>query len=254
MRKSLIAMALAGPLALLLVPAAGLGQPLPNPPPPKTLQIVGYGEVRATPNLATIKLEIVTDAKDSRDCAERNAAIAEKVVKALKAKLAGNGQVWTEDYTVTPQYQEYPPNYRKPRPETPPIIGYEARNIVGIRTPEVDSLGPLIDAAISAGATRFNSLDFALVNDRKARSEAVNDAALDAQAQVQALSVLGIKLKRALTVFVNVPQAPIYPYRPEPEGAMAAGAALATAANPATPIEANQAVITATVTITYEIE
>lgn len=241
-------------LALMLVPAGAFGQPLPNPPPPRTLQIVGYGEVRATPNLATIKMEIVTDAKDARECAERNAAIAEQVVKALKAKLAGKGQVWTEDYTVSPRYQQYPLNYPRPRPETPPIIGYEASNIVGIRTPEVDSLGPLIDAAISAGATRFNSLDFALVNDRKARSDAVNDAALDAQAQVQALSVLGIKLKRALTVYVNLPQAPIYPYRPLGEGATAAGAALRAPANPATPIEANQAVITATVTITYEIE
>ena len=64
-----------------------------------------------------------------------------------------------------------------------------------MQTGALDLVGPLIDAAIAAGANRVNSLDFNLRDDTRARNDAIAKAAKDAQAQAQALAAaLGLKL------------------------------------------------------------
>ena len=63
-----------------------------------------------------------------------------------------------------------------------------AQNTITVETGALDLVGPLIDAAIAAGANRVNSLDFNLRDNTKARNEAIAKAAKDAQAQAQALA------------------------------------------------------------------
>ena len=64
----------------------------------------------------------------------------------------------------------------------PTITGYRAENSITVQTGALDLVGPLIDAAIAAGANRVNSLDFNLRDDTRARNDAITKAAKDAQA------------------------------------------------------------------------
>jgi uncharacterized protein len=206
----------------------------------RTLVVSGSGEAQARPDLASLSFAIETHAPTASEASNRNAALAQKVIDALKAKLAGKGTVSTGGYALTPDYEQVEHRTR------PKIIGYRAQNSIIIQTGAMDLLGELIDAAVAAGVNRVDYLNFSLKDHTRARNEAIAAASRDAQAQAHALaSSLGVKLGRLIkaTTVAEVRPMPM----PELRG-------VAMGANVPTPIAPGEMTIPATVTLTYEIE
>lgn len=209
----------------------------------RVIEVNGTGEARSAPDVATLSLQIETHAATAEESSSKNAALAQKVVQALKNKIAGKGTVTTGDYSLNPEYNEPGPRQR------PVITGYTAQNTITVETTELMLLGGLIDGAISSGANRINYLNFGLRDDTKARSEAIANASKDAQVQAQALaSSLNVKLKRVVRASTVPEHGPIMPMARMSATAFSAGA------NAPTPVEASQISVSATVALTYEIE
>ena len=115
-----------------------------------------------------------------------------------------------------------------------------------MQTGALDLVGPLIDAAIAAGANRVNSLDFNLRDDTRARNDAITKAAKDAQAQGQALAALGLKLGPIINATTMSGE------RPQPVRLIRAAAM--SAMSTATPVQPAEVTVPATVSLTYQIE
>jgi uncharacterized protein YggE len=206
----------------------------------RTIVVSGSGEAQARPDVADLNFAIETHAATATEASSRNAALAQKVVDALKAKLAGKGKVWTGGYSLTPDYEQGEHRTK------PTIVGYAAQNSITVETGAMDLLGSLIDSAVAAGANRINYLNFSLKDDVRARSQAIAAASRDAQTQAQALAAaLGVKLKRVMKATT------VSEVRPMP---MMERMGVAMAGRAATPIEAGDVSVPATVTLTYEIE
>jgi len=206
----------------------------------RTIEVDGTGETRTSPDTADLDLAIDTQAKTAEEAAARNAALATKVIDALKSKLGDKGKITTGGYSLDPQYDQRP-NAK------PTIIGYNAQNTVTVNTGALDLVGALIDSAIAAGANRVNSLSFSVKDDTKARTEAIAIATRDARAQADALATaLNVKLGKVLKATTVSQERPI-PIR------MARGA-MAMSANVATPVEPGEVTVPATVSLTFEIE
>jgi uncharacterized protein len=209
--------------------------------PGRTIVVDGNGEAHAAPDWATINLAIETQGHTAAAAAQSNAALAQKVVDALKAKLGDQGTITTGGYSLNPEYDQ------RPNRERPDIVGYTAQNSITVETGALDLVGPLIDSSIAAGANRVNYLNFSLKNDTKARDEAIANATKDARAQADALaSALGVRLGQVIKATTAAQVTPIR-VSPMPMMAMAK-------MNQPTPIEAGQISIPATVSLTYEIE
>ena len=205
------------------------------------IEVSGDGQAQSPPDQATVELAIETHAVTAGEAAGGNGALAQKVRDALRNKLGDKGTMWTGGYSLYPDYSEPGPG-REAK-----IIGYHAQNSITIETASLDLVGPVIDAAIGAGANRVNSLQYGLRDNTKARSEAITRASKDAQAQAQALaSALGVKLGAVLKATTVAEVRPIPVMRMQAAGAMMAGAA--------TPVEAGQITVPATVSLTYEIQ
>jgi hypothetical protein len=206
----------------------------------RTIEVDGTGETRTSPDTADLDLAIDTQAKTAEEAAARNAALATKVIDALKAKLGDKGKITTGGYTLDPQYDQRP-NAK------PTIIGYNAQNTVTVHTGALDLVGALIDTAIAAGANRVNSLNFSVKDDTKARTEAIAIATRDANAQADALaSALNVKLGKVLKATTVSQERPI-PIR--------MGRAMAmSAASVATPVEPGEVTVPATVSLIFEIQ
>jgi uncharacterized protein YggE len=127
----------------------------------RTIEVDGTGETRTSPDTADLDLAIDTQAKTAEEAAARNAALATKVIDALKSKLGDRGKITTGGYSLDPQYDQRP-NAK------PTIVGYNAQNTVTLNTGALDLVGALIDSAIAAGANRVNSLSFSVKDDTKA--------------------------------------------------------------------------------------
>jgi len=206
----------------------------------RTVEVRGSAEAYASPDVAYLNLGIETHAPTAEQSSGRNAALARKVVQALKSKLAGKGKVWTGGYSLSPEYA------RRSGRAKPAIIGYTARNSITVRTGATAALGALIDAAIAAGANRVNSLSFTLKDDTKPRSEAIAKATHDAEAQARALAgALGVTLRRVVKASTVAEVRPIRVAQPM---------RMAMAAKVPTEIEPSQVTGPATVSLIYEIE
>jgi len=236
MRTTIAAVALLA-LAIAAPVAAAEGGANPNQ---RTLQVSGTGETQASPDLAVLSLAVETHAATAAEAAGRNGGLAQKVSDALRAKLGDKGKTWTGGYSLYPEYgDETRPNLK------PTITGYRAENSITVQTGALDLVGPLIDAAIAAGANRVNSLDFNLRDDTRARNDAIAKAAKDAQAQGQALAAaLGLKLGPIISATTMSGE------RPQP--VMFRGAAMSV--NASTPVQPAEVTVPATVSLTYQIE
>jgi uncharacterized protein len=246
-------------LILVVFPLYGRAQtaspapmnPLPPPATPsrswpastlanaRVIEVSGNSEVQAAPDLATLEIAIETHAASADHAAGLNGALAEKVRDALTSKLANKGTMWTGGYSLFPEYTE-------PREGKPTVSGYRAENSITVQTDELGLVGPLIDAAIEAGANRIDTLNYSLRADSKARSEAIAKAARDAQTQASALAdALGVKLGPVIKASTESE------VRSLPLARFAGQAAMA---NVQTPIAAGQITVPATVSLTYGIE
>ncbi len=229
----------AAPAPMKPVPPPGQQQPTVAAAGPRVIEVSGSSEVQAAPDLATLQVAIETHAATADHAAGLNGALAAKVRDALTAKLANKGTLWTGGYSLFPEYSE-------PHDGKPTITGYRAENSITVQTGELGIIGPLIDAAIAAGANRIDSLNYSLRADSKARSEAIAKAARDAQMQASALAdALGVKLGPVIKASTESEVRPI----PLPRFA---GAAMA--ANVETPVTAGQITVPATVSLIYGIE
>ena len=171
-------------LALFLAPAYGHAQDsratvelIPQ------ISVTGHGEVKVTPDRATIQISVQTRATTAAAAAAENANKQQSVLSALKALGFGNDQLSTVNYNVYPE-QRFDPG------KDPVIIGYNVTNTILVDVRKLNQVGPAIDAALSHGANMINSLQFYSSNTETARrtaiASAIEKARLDADAAAKA--------------------------------------------------------------------
>ena len=167
-------------LAAILAPLAGHAQDN-RPPfePIPQIAVTGRGEIKVSPDRATIQVSVQTRAVTAAAAAAENATKQQAVLSALRALGLGNDQLSTINYNVYPE-QRYEPN------KEPVIVGYNVMNTILVDVRKLDQVGPVIDAALSHGANMIASLQFYASNTETARRTAIASAIEKARADAEA--------------------------------------------------------------------
>lgn len=210
---------------------------------PGTIRVSATGEARTPPDRAWADFGVETEAATAGQAAEQNARKMEAVIAALVRAGVPRENVRTSDFNVFPVHE----NLRDGSTGEPRIRGYRAANLVTAQTDDVRRVGPLVDAALAAGANRIQGVRFGMRDPDRARDAALRDALRRARAEAAVLAEgMGVQLGRVLDVSTAATPPMPYPvaYR------MAAQMADAGAA---TPIEPGQQTVNATVTVVFEI-
>ena len=169
-------------------------------PPPPSIRTTGEASVSAQPDRAVIDLGVVTQSQNAQSAAAENAKRLDTVLRALKGAAGGGAAIKTVSYSLDPDYR-YPKQGGQPE-----IAGYTARNTVEVTTPDLTSVGRIIDAATQAGANAVQRVEFSLKDDQAARGQALRQAAQKARANAEAIaSSLGLRITRVLRVEESVP-------------------------------------------------
>lgn len=233
----------AGALAavLAIAPAsAALAQPAPADTlfQATTLDLSASGEVRATPDMATINLGVTTQAATAAQALGDNAVAMTKVIATLRAAGIAERDIQTSNLSVSPQYA-----YDQNQP--PRLTGYQASNQVAVTVRDLKRLGPAVDAVVSAGATNVGSIQFGLMS----RVPAENAARLAAVKALQDKAALyadasGYHIRRLVNLSEGAPQQIVRPM---------AAAGMALRAAPATPVETGDLTVRINVTGEFEL-
>jgi uncharacterized protein YggE len=192
----------------------------------------GSGEVRVSPDRATIFVGVQSRAPTAASAASDNSRRQRAILDTLRALGLGSDQLSTMNYNVSPEIQ-YNPNNQPPR-----VTGYTVTNTVRADVRKLDDVARIIDAALAKGANEISGLQFYSSKADSVRRAAMTVAVANARSDAEALAkaaggALGALLELSTSSFV----------RPMSEaiGAVAM-------ARVATPIEPGQQSVTATVT------
>lgn len=202
----------------------------------RVLTVTGQGNERITTTRATVSLGVEAQGTTAQAAQVEAARRSTAVVELLRDR--GVDQLQTTGIQLNPQYR-----YDNGQSE---LVGYMASNTVSFEVP-VETVGPLLDEAVAAGATQIQGVSFKASDAAiaEARAVALRQAVADAQAQASAVlgaldlgpqEIVGIQINGA-----NHPPVPVPIYR-------AAQLAEATA-DVSTPVVGGEQTVTATVTL-----
>ena len=217
---------LAGTVLAGATPAAGQQAAAPRHQP--EIVASGTGTVTLTPDYAVIHVSVVTRDDLAAAAGQQNARTTNAVRAALKSLLGvPDDSLPTVSYSVDTQYDRGRPS------------GYQATSTLQVRT-SLARVGPVIDAALGAGATNISQLSFESTKREAARLEALTRAVQRARREAEAIArASGGHLGELLSATTT--------------GALAFAApemaAAAMRADVATPITAPPLEVTATVTV-----
>jgi hypothetical protein len=196
----------------------------------------GQAEEKVTPDRVSVLVNVQTRAATAAAAAAENAKRTRAVLDALMALGLSKEQLSTEGYSAYPEM-----NYDRPG-NTPKVIGYVVTNSVRAESKRVDQAGPIIDAALGAGANMINGLSFYASSIEEARRKAIGAAVASARADAEAMAqaaggTVGVLIELST-------QGPTIPPRPMFDLAARAKTAMAEP----TPINPGQQTVTAFVT------
>lgn len=191
-----------------------------------TFNLSAYGETRVAPDMATINLGVMTEARTARGAMEANARKMAGVIAALKAAGIAEKDIQTSGLNLNAQYA-YEQN-------TPPrLTGYQASNQVTITVHDLARLGQAVDATVDAGANQVNGISFGL-NDPTAAENAAREAAVKALAAKADLyaRATGHRVTRLISLSEGGGYSPVPPPMPVMAMARAEKASFDTSVSP----------------------
>lgn len=147
--------------------------------PPPQVSVSSRGEIKVTPDRATIRISVQTKGATAAAAAADNASKQRAVIDALRSLGLGEKDISTSDYSVTPE-QRYEPN------KEPTVVGYNVTNTLSVEVTSLKLVGPVIDAALAKGANMITSLQFSSSNTEAARRQAITIAVQRARGDADA--------------------------------------------------------------------
>jgi len=156
----------------------------------RSITVDADGKVLATPDLATLTLEVETQAATATAAGQQNAQAADSVLKALKKALGPQDRVRTLGYRLVPVYSA-------PKKSAPPAIkAYRAVNRIEVKVMDVNRLGAVIDTALKSGVSRINGPYWSFSRIEELQRQAAVEAFKRARSLAEALAqAAGVKIK-----------------------------------------------------------
>ncbi len=200
---------------------------------PRQITVVGNGEVKVTPDMATVQIGAQTDGATSQEALNANNTQVAAIIAKLKELGIAEADIQTANFSINPRYDTNGQN----------VTGYQVSNTVTVTIRNLSQAGTLLDEVVKVGANQVYGISFD-VADRSALENQARDKALEnAKAKAQQLATAaGGSVGQVLVVSETIGGGPVIP--------MAARADLASGV----PVQAGQQTISLQVQVTYELQ
>ncbi len=163
----------------IFAPLTAQSQASGAPEQPPQIVVSSRGEVKVTPDRATVQMSVQTRGPTAAGAATENATKQKAVLDALRRLGLSNDQLSTINFQVNPEYR-YEQN------KEPAIIGYVVTNTILAEVRQISQTGAVIDAGLANGSNMISSLDFHASNVEGARRTAIASAIQKARADAEA--------------------------------------------------------------------
>ena len=237
---SIVFLSLFGLIALLIVFNPGFAA-VGNDDPARTMTVSGNGSASGKPDIATINLGVLSEAKTASEALDENNQKMAKLLASLKQAGIEEKDIQTSQFNVSPRYSRYKNSLGHNENR---IDGYRVSNQVHVIVRELEGFGAILDTVIADGSNNMSGISFGFSNPEPlvdaARVDAIKDARRKAELYAQ---TAGVSLGKLLTFQEQ------YGSTPQPMHARMEADSFKSV-----PIAVGESEITAGVTITWELE
>ena len=175
------------PLARAQDPSVGL---------PPGITVAGSAEVKAKPDMATIRFLVHTDANTAAAAIQQNQQRLSQIVTVLAQNGVAVKDIQSGDFSVTPN-----DNYDEPGVVGPMILDYTVTGEATITVRNLSNLGGLLDTLAKAGAQRIAEIRFASADTTALREAACLQAFGNARKNAELFAqTAGVSLGQLLAV------------------------------------------------------
>jgi uncharacterized protein len=224
---------LAGIVGLLYArpAAAQVGAGVPGM---RQVTVVGHGEIKGTPDTATVQIGVEAEATTAKDALAQNSAQAQEVQKKLTELGVDTKNIQTSNFSISPIYGN----------DGRQVTGYRVSNMVTVKISQLDQAGTLLDQVVQAGANSIYGISFSVENPEALLNQARKAAIENAKARATQLAgASGSAVGDVLVISENIGAQPI----PMPMMARAEGAA----ADQAVPVQPGEQSFSVDVQVTF---
>jgi uncharacterized protein YggE len=190
--------------------------------------------VVVAPDLARVSIGVERVEPSLQQALDAAARDMNAVIERLVQLGVAREEIKTVHFAVSPVYA--------PR-EPATLQGYRVTNVIQATIRGLERVGPILDQAVAAGATRVHSIEFDTSRLPELKDQAREQAMANARAKAEQLARLaGVTLGPVVSIEES-----------DTGGAPPVPAATARAADAATPIEGGQLEVRTTVRVTWAI-
>lgn len=158
------------------------------------LEVSAVGRVVRTPDLATIRAGVVTQAASAGGASRGNATRMARMVAALRGAGIAERDMSTSAISLTPEYR-----YSEGQP--PAITGYRATTMVTVRFRDIGKAGPILDTLVREGANQIEGPTLSLAEPDGALDAARTEAVARARARADLYArAAGLRVERILSI------------------------------------------------------
>lgn len=181
----MVAGVMLGAVVALQVPSLAQDAGSSDTPTPaanqRSVTVSGTATIKSAPDEAVIGLGVQTQANTAQGALSQNAEKMVAVLQAVEGQGVNKGDISTSSVSLYPTYGQSGMN----------ITGYQAANQVDVTVRNMDKVGPVIDAAVGAGANFTNGVTFQLSDENKGVNDALAAAVANAQSKAETLAAAG---------------------------------------------------------------
>lgn len=206
---------------------------------PATLTVTGEAQVIIPADYAQLVLGVSTQDESVTTASTINSTTLDAVIEALHGIGIAPEDIVTENLSVSPMY-DY--QYGK-LGESQTVIGYQVENRLRVTVRDVNQVGAVMDAGVSAGANEAFGITFLSSNEADAADQALRAAVAEGQRKAELMAeACGKTLGNLVSVNENAYGG-------------SGGVTLKYAADAAagTTVLANDLTVSAQVTLTYQL-
>ena len=168
----------------------------------KTMVLTGHGEISTAPDTVVIRLGVETRGESLSQIQADNARTSQSVIQTLQRM--GITDIKTSQYSIDKVY-DFVEGRRIDR-------GYSVRNILEIRTTNLEAAGSIIDAAVIAGANIVDLITFDVSNREYYYKQALNMAIMNAIQKANSITMnLGLS---STAVPIKIVENTAMPFQP----------------------------------------
>lgn len=215
---------------------------------PGIISIEGRGEVVVAPDTAFVTSGVTTQGATAKEALDANTAAMTELIQTLKDSGIEARDIQTSGFSVNPNYVYSDARDANGYQLPPKINGYQVFNTVNVRVRQLDTLGAVLDKAVTVGSNTINGVSFSVSDTSEILNEARKQAFADARKKAELYAeTAGVDLGQLRGISESTSMGGPIPYA-------AADLAYARAAAAPVPVEGGELTYTINVSVSWALD